>query len=97
MSNKQRHITGQLFFRDTPKEAHGPAGPGRKLMMVVGIFAVPEDMDIKGEHQYVVSGAMLTDEILRLGVHTKSGVIDRTKEAAGYAAGQLLSQGIWQC
>lgn len=97
MSDKQRHITGQLFFRDTPKGASGPAGPGRKLMMVVGIVAVPEDMDIKGEHQYVVSGAMLTSEILRLGVHTQDGVLDRTKEAAGYAAGQLLTMPIWQC
>lgn len=97
MSDNQKYITGQLFFRDTPKEAHGPAGPGRKLMMVVGILAIPEDMDLKGEHQYVVSGVKLTDEILRLGVHTQSGVIDRTKEAAGYAAGQLLTMGIWQC
>lgn len=97
MSNKQRHITGQLFFRDTPQNPNNSAGPGRKFMMVVGIVAVPEDMDIKGEHQYVVSGAMLTDEILRLGVHTQDGVIDRTKEAAGYAAGQLLTLPIWQC
>lgn len=97
MSDKKNHITGQLFFRDTPKEAHGPAGPGRKLMMVVGILAVPEDMDIKGEHQYVVSGAKLVDGMIRLGIATESGAIDRTKEAAGYAAGQLLTMGIWQC
>jgi len=97
MSDKKNLITGQLFFRDTLKESRGPAGPGRKLMIIVGVVAVPEGMDLKGEHQYVVSGAMLTDEILRLGVYTKSGVIDRTEEAAGYSAGQLLTQGIWQC
>ena len=97
MSDKKNNITGQLFFRDTPKEAHGSAGPGRKLMMVVGIVAVPENMPIKGEHQYVVSGAMLTDEILRLGVNVQNGVIDRTKEAEGYAIGQLLTEAIWRC
>jgi hypothetical protein len=97
MSDKQNYVTGQLFFRDTPKDTNSPAGPGRKLMMVVGIVAVPENMDIKGEHQYVVSGAMLTDEILRIGLNTKNGVIDRTKEAAGYEAGSLLKQAIWQC
>ncbi len=97
MSDKKNLITGQLFFRDTLKEAHGPAGPGRKLMIVVGILAVPEDMNIKGEHQYVASGAKLVDGMIRLGIATESGVIDRTKEAAGYAAGQLLSEPIWQC
>lgn len=97
MSDKKNLITGQLFFRDTPKETHGPAGPGRKLMMVVGILAVPEDMEIKGEHQYVACGTKPVDGMIRLVIATESGVIDRTKEAAGYAAGQLLTQGIWQC
>ena len=66
-------------------------------MIVVGILAVPEDTEIKGEHQYVASGAKLVDGMIRLGIATESGVIDRTKEAAGYAAGQLLSEPIWQC
>lgn len=97
MSDKQNDITGQLFFRETPRNPDGPAGPGRRLMIVVGVLAVPDDMEIKGEHQYVVSGDYLCEGIVRMGLATQSGVIDRTKEAEGLTASGLLSKAIWAC
>jgi hypothetical protein len=101
MSDKQKRITGQLFFRDTPKNANGPAGPGRKLMMVVGIVAVPEDIDIKGEHQYVVSGGKSRNDpsgsFIELGMLTDKGVVDQTAVGRGNTIGDLLKEGIWQC
>jgi hypothetical protein len=53
-------ITGQIIVRDVG-EVHNPsvkklAGKGRKLVMVFGILAIPENSELKGEHQYPVFG-----------------------------------------
>jgi hypothetical protein len=96
-SDKKNHITGQLFFRDTLSDSSvDAAGPGRKLMMVVGIIAVPEDTEIKGEHQYVVAGGNLDNNFIQLGLVTHKGVIDRTEAARGLTIGSLLTKEIWQ-
>lgn len=42
-------LTGSLLFRDKGKHTDG-----RRLMLVVGLVAVPDDIDIKPEHQYAV-------------------------------------------
>jgi hypothetical protein len=49
MNNK---LTGQIILRDV-EEAHH-AGPGRKMMMVVGVIAVPESLNLKGECKYTI-------------------------------------------
>lgn len=88
-------VTGQLFFRDAATSntiPDGVAGPGRKLMLVVGILAVPEDLDIKPEHQYVVLdlGAW---PLLTVVPSTATDIADR---ARGRAAGDLLCEPIWR-
>lgn len=52
--NREKMMTGQLIFRESRQEVHGD--PNKKLMMVVGVVAVPKDFDLKGEHKYTVSG-----------------------------------------
>lgn len=86
-------VTGQLFFREAGESA--PDGSGRKMMMVVGIIAVPADFDIKSEHKYTVVGDKIsTHDVVTLAVH-KAGE-DLTEEAHGMAAGSMLKQPIWR-
>lgn len=87
-------ITGQIFFRDTAKGEIAP--PGKKLVMFIGIVAVPEDSEIKGEHQYTLCGREDKNILMTgLTVLNSSGV-DLTKIAAGNSIGQLLTQPIWR-
>ena len=53
MSNENL-ITGQLIFRKSSESIPGKREDPRKLMMVVGIFAVPEGINIKNGHKYTV-------------------------------------------
>lgn len=89
--NKDKMISGQLFFRDT----RDSDGSDRKLMMVVGIIAVPKDSSLKGEHKYTVAG---DDDTFGgkpgLVIHPDSE--DLTELAKGMAAGSLLTQPIWR-
>lgn len=90
---KTPEITGQLFFREAAgKDENGRefrTKDGRKLMMVCGIVAVPEDAPIKPEHQHTVVGNMpyliVTGE-----------AIDRTEMARGNSIEGLLTQAIWR-
>ena len=81
-------VTGQVIFRN-----HGPVPTkdGRKLMSVVGIIAVPEDFEFKGEHQYVITG----DDSEIFMIHPETA-IDRTKIAQGNGIGNLLTEPIWR-
>lgn len=85
-------ITGQLFFRETAQEA--PDKPDHKLLMVVGIIAVPNDSKLCGEHQYVVTGKERSD-CIAIAAHTRLGV-DRTDMARGLGLGSLVTQPIWR-
>jgi hypothetical protein len=52
--DRNKLITGQLVFRETQEE---PDETDRKLMMVVGVIAVPKDLELKGEHKYTIGGS----------------------------------------
>jgi len=83
-------LTGQLYFRDA-SDNNERAGSGRKLMMVTGVVAVPEDTFIEGEHQYVVTG---NGDVVLI-VHPDG--IDHTEniETKGVTLGSLLLKPIW--
>ena len=83
-------VTGQIFVREAGMEA--PTKDGRKLVMLVGIVAVPSEYPCVGEHKYTVSG----DQDGTLTVHPESGE-DLTEYAKGQSAGGLLTQPIWRC
>jgi len=75
-------MTGQVFFRKV-----GQSPDGRDIMAVVGI--VTADPELKGEHQYTVSGGpdFLT-------IHPDA--IDRTEEAQGQSLNVVLTSPIWR-
>jgi len=86
-----RHdTTGMLFVRNTSER---PLADGRRLVMVVGVLALPADADLPGEHQFVVAGTDLPDSIA-LTVF-KNPRIDRTQEAYGEAIGSMILHPIW--
>jgi len=48
-------ITGQIVLRDSSATPPGD-DTGRKIMMVVGVIAVPPELNLKGEHKYTIAG-----------------------------------------
>lgn len=82
-------ITGQLVFRDS-----GQTTPdGRRLMMVVGILAMPEGA-VFPEHQYTVGGNDNSDNI-RL-VMAKQSERDVSEKTRGNGLGQLVTIPMWR-
>ncbi len=81
-------ITGQLFIRNSGDSLDES---GRKLIMVVGVLAIPENTFLKGEHQYTVVGN--DDGQLTI---LSDGVVDLTEQARGYQIGHLLTQPLWR-
>lgn len=80
---------GQVFIRESSKMVNG-----KKVISFVGVMTLPEDVALKGEHQY--SSMMLThDGCICLVIDKLSGK-DLTKEVYGYATGDLLTQPMWK-
>lgn len=84
-------LTGQLFVRD----GGGDARDGRRLVMVVGVLAIPEHAGIKYEHQYTLFGNKVLGGF-RLSMLCGDQSIDRTVEARGENLGNLVMQAIWR-
>jgi len=88
-------ITGQLIFRNTGGQV--PNGDvsipqqNRSIFMVVGLIAVPDVCEYKGEYQYVVTGSSKGDQ---LQIHHPG--IDRTKEIRSMCADGMLTHQIWR-
>lgn len=82
-------ITGQLFFRGPKK---GP--DGAQVMMVVGVLKLPDDTEIKGEHQYTVVGAK-QDGLVRLDLLLDTGA-DLTERTWQRRPEQILTDRIWR-
>jgi len=90
-SESRPDVTGMLFVRDTRRPPHPN---GRRLVMVVGILEIPDDVDLPGERQFVVLGSDVPDALaLTL---LKQPRIDRTDEARGKNIGSLLLEPIWR-
>lgn len=88
-------ITGTVILRDTPVKLG--SHPGKRIMCVIGVIAVPEDCNVKTGHQYPLLG-FCKDEVIHLSVATDVPVrdIDGAKEYRGYTADQLLTSPIWR-
>lgn len=82
-------VTGQTVFRDA---GNAPTNDGRRLMSFVGLVAVPDGFDFRGERQYVVTGK--PDGVLMLHIDTEHNVTDI---ARGQSLGGLLKEPMWRC
>lgn len=84
-------ITGQLMVRETNTMIDG-----RKVVMVFGLLAAAkgEVIDLKGEHQYTISGGdLMGDYHFTL---FKDSAVDRTNDARGDTPSGLLCLPIWR-
>jgi hypothetical protein len=74
---------GQVVLREAGQK------DGKKLFMVIGVLALDEDTDLKGEHQYTVAG---TDEGLSILAHGD----DLRDCLRGRNANDILTSRIWR-
>lgn len=95
-------ISGQLIIRDAGKNT--PKPDDRRLVMVVGILAIPSGILVP-EHQYTVSGygrnynpdhPLKTVELTVYEESKTDPPIDRTQELLGMAMGSALTLPIWR-
>jgi hypothetical protein len=90
-------ITGQLIFRDAAKSCeHLIPNDKRKLVMVFGIIAVPEEYDIKGEHQYEVCGKELDESMLVQIIVLRPTAQDMSEYTIGNTPGGIFKSPIWR-
>lgn len=89
MSNT--NITGQLFFRDAATE--NPLNDGRRLVIVVGILAVPEGVPVGAENMAPVLGRE-EDGILKLPASLTGE--DISAQSTGESPSSLLRKPIWR-
>lgn len=92
MEGQKPLVTGSLVFRDA--SAGGvDLPPGMKLMMVVGVVAVPENFPVNTEEQVRIQGFANRDSVeLHTQVHGKP-IGDHY---AGWELGRLLLEPIWR-
>ena len=100
----ENKITGQIVLRDVNKKADNT---GRKLMMVIGIIAVPESRGLKGEHKYTIAEDQMEQlfQIIDPGL-AKSGEIkltvfkeseeDVSEETIGDSPTGIFRKPFWQ-
>lgn len=87
---KPPEITGQFVIRDACTAVKPPKKGGR-VVLVMGVLALPKTSVWKGEYQYVVAGVGDT-----MKVFPESGV-DLTDQLAGYRADQVFTlRKIWR-
>lgn len=85
-------ITGQLVFREVGEPAPAPKSETHRLIIVVGVLAVPKkSSNFRGEHQVRVGGNEHNISIDHLDAK------DISEEARGYTLGHLLLLPIWRC
>lgn len=54
--NRENLISGQIVLRESSQKTPKGDDTDRKLMMVVGVIAVPKHLNLKGEHKYTIAG-----------------------------------------
>lgn len=87
-------ITGQVIVR---KKENAPTKDGRILYAVFGIIAVPEDVDLRSEHQYpLVCYQPYTNwGFLSLELDTVEGK-DLSERTLGHTPDGILCQPLWR-
>jgi hypothetical protein len=89
MPDTKELVTGQIIFRD----ANVPLQEdGRRLMMFVGLVAVPPGFVFKNEHQYTLHGQPDGSFVM---IHPETEC-DVTEHGVGRSIGQLLKEPIWR-
>ncbi len=85
-------ITGQVVVRDTNTRAMTEDGTldKRKLVFIMGVLAVPDNFELKGEHQYTVVGSGNDLTIL------PESAIDLKDRICGLRADQVLTSKLWR-
>jgi len=90
-------ITGQLFFRETSDDtSQRMTGSLRNLFSVCGVFAMPVNYPIKGEHQYTLAGMEVKSQggiIIALDPTTERDV---SEISIGNSPTGILRSGIWR-
>ena len=90
--DRNKLISGQIVLRDGAGEndespdgfKNDPTCPGRKIMMVVGVIAVPRNFNLKGEHKYTIAGRAAEDGIMGLYKMVDPDFEDPTAMAPGF-------------
>lgn len=54
--DRENIISGQIVLREASQETPKSDNTDRKLMMVIGVIAVPKHLNLKGEHKYTIAG-----------------------------------------
>ena len=89
-------VKGQLFFRDTGKDH--PSDPNMKVMLVMGLVAVPKDFSIKGEQMCKIMGEtghnMQGQPTIALMVDGKGQPIG--KQYMGWNAEDIFTAPVWR-
>lgn len=80
-------LIGQLIFRSVkiPTERSGC-----RMMMVCGIIAVPSNLPVKDEHQYVITG---NGQYLYLHVDSE---VNLTEQIVGMGVEGILKSPLWR-
>lgn len=87
-------ITGQVILRDAGSAEAMLPGENKKLLIVFGIIAVPNETTLEGEHQYVLTG-LDSLESANIMIHKRLN-IDRGEVTAGESPTGILKQPIWK-
>lgn len=66
MSERDNIISGQIVLRDASDTTPGGDDTDRKMMLVVGVIAVPKNLNLKGEHKYTIAGNLKEKGMLGL-------------------------------
>ena len=91
---KDKDITGQIIFREIGSADRMLPGANKKLMIIFGIVAIPNESDFKGEHQYEINGDA-DENFTQLFVPMKN-CIDRSDETIGDSPTVILKSPIWR-
>lgn len=94
ISDLRKHLlTGSILFRGSRQKAPGDE-TDRKLAIVVGVVALPEDSDIKDHTQFPVVGTIHGDKLV-ISVELNEG-IDRNEEFTGAGLSGIVTSPIWR-
>ena len=91
MTDTSKMLTGQVIFREV-----GDGTQGRFKMFFVGVVDVPDGIELKGEHQYIIWGFRPGDPSEQILHICQEGVIDRTEELRGTMASEMLTTPFWR-
>lgn len=100
-------VTGQLIIRETNSmipgaTVKGRTPGGRRLVMIMGVIALPKGVDLKGEHVYVVVSDELqmamdpTGPLLLMVLNNDNQGKPIPEDYQGLRADQLLCDISWQ-